>query len=47
MPNQFETFEIPANDGLFVIHQDSTNIEHEAVKPSQEELIQQLNTIVT
>tara|TARA_B100000989_G_scaffold284429_1_gene251236 strand:- start:19 stop:162 length:144 start_codon:yes stop_codon:yes gene_type:complete len=47
VPNQFETFEIPANDGLFVIHQDSTNIEHEAVKPSQEELIQQLNTIVT
>lgn len=47
MPNQGEAFEIPANDGLFVIHQDSTDIEHEAVKPSQEELIQQLNTIVT
>ena len=47
MPNQCETFEIPANDGLFVIHQDSTDIEHEAVKPTQEELIQQLNTIVS
>ena len=47
MPNQGEAFEIPANDGLFVIHQDSTDIEHEAVKPSQEELIQQLNTIDT
>ena len=47
MPNQGEAFEIPANDGLFVIHQDSTDIEHEAVIPSQEELIQQLNTIVT
>ena len=46
MPNQGEAFEIPANDGLFVIHQDSTDIEHEAVRPSQEELIQQLNTIV-
>ena len=47
MPNQGEAFEIPANDGLFVIHQDSTDIEHEAVQPTQEELIQQLNTIVT
>ena len=47
MPNQGEAFEIPANDGLLVIHQDSTDIEHEAVKPSQAELIQQLNTIVT
>ena len=47
MPNQGEAFEIPANDGLFVIHKDSTDIEHEAVKPSQVELIQQLNTIVT
>ena len=47
MPNQGEAFEIPANDGLFVIHQDSTDIEHEAVQPIQEELIQQLNTIVT
>ena len=47
MPNQGEAFEIPANDELFVIHKDSTDIEHEAVKPSQEELIQQLNTIVT
>ena len=46
MPNQGEAFEIPANDGLFMIHEDSTDIEHEAVKPSQEELIQQLNTIV-
>jgi hypothetical protein len=47
VPNQGEAFEIPANDGLFVIHQDSTYIEHEAVKPLLEELIQQLNTIVT
>ena len=47
MPNQGEAFEIPANDGLLVIHQDSTDIEHEAVQPTQEELIQQLNTIVT
>ena len=46
LPNQGEAFEIPANDGLFMIHEDSTDIEHEAVKPSQEELIQQLNTIV-
>ena len=46
IPNQGEAFEIPANDGLFMIHEDSTDIEHEAVKPSQEELIQQLNTIV-
>ena len=30
-----------------MIHKDSTDIEHEAVKPSQVELIQQLNTIVT
>ena len=47
MPNQGEAFEKPANDGLFVIHQDSADIEHEAVQPTQEELIQQLNTIVT
>lgn len=47
VPNQGEAFEIQANDGLFVIHQDSTDIEHEAVKPSQQELIQQLNTIAT
>ncbi len=45
-PNQGQSFEIPANDGLFVIHQDSTEIEHEEVTPSQEELIQQLNMIV-
>ena len=46
VPDQCEAFEIPVNDGVFVIHQDSTDIEHEAVQPSQEELIQQLNTIV-
>ena len=46
MPNQGEAFEIPANDGLFMIHEDSTDIEHEEVRPSQEELMQQLNTIV-
>ena len=34
MPNQGEAFEIPANDGLFVIHQDSTDIEHESIQPS-------------
>ena len=49
MPSQGEAFVIPASDGLFVIHQVSTDIEHEAeaVKPLQEELIQQLNTIDT
>ena len=47
MPNQGEAFEIPVNNGLLVIHQDSTDIEHEAVQPIQEELIQQLNMIVT
>ena len=46
MPSQGEAFEIPANDGLFMIHEDSTDIEHEVVQPTQEELIQQLNTIV-
>ena len=46
MPIQGEAIEIPLNDGQFVIHQDSTDIEHEAVKPSQEKLIQQLNLIV-
>ena len=45
--NSHSSNEIPLNDGRFVIHKDSTGIEHEAVKPSQEELIQQLNTIVT
>ena len=34
IPNQGEAFEIPVNDGQFVIHQDFTDIEHEAVKPS-------------
>ena len=46
MPNLCEAFEMPVNDGKFVIHQDSTEIEHEEVTPSQEELIQQLNMIV-
>ena len=45
MPNHCEAFVIPANHGLFVIHQDSTDIEHESIKPSQEEMIKQLNTI--
>ena len=40
-----EAFEIPVKDGQLVIQQDSTDIEHEAVKPSQAELIQQLNLI--
>ena len=39
MPNHGEAFELPANDGMFLIHKDSTDIEHESVKPSQEELI--------
>ena len=47
MPTQDEAFEIPVNDVLFVIHQDSDDIEHEEVTPSQGELIQQLNMIVT
>ena len=40
MPNQGEAFEIPANDGLLVIHQDSTDIEHEEVQPTQNELFE-------
>jgi len=46
IPIRDEAIEIPLNDGQFVIHQDSTDIEHEAVKPSQKRLIQQLNLIV-
>ena len=40
MPNHSEAFEIPANDGLLVIHQDSTDIEHETVQPTQDELFE-------
>ena len=38
MPIQGEAFEMPTNDGLFVIYQNSCHIEHEEVKPSNEEL---------
>ena len=40
VPSQGEAFEIPVNDGLFVIHQDSTDIEHEEVQPTQNELFE-------
>ena len=40
IPNQGEAFEIPVNDGQFVIHQDSTDIEHEEVQPTQNELFE-------
>ena len=43
--NQVGAFEIPVNYGQLVIHHDSTDIEHEEIKPSQEELIQKLNII--
>jgi hypothetical protein len=46
MPNQGEAFEIPANDGLFVIQTESTDIEHETVPPKQAELLQELKIIV-
>ena len=42
MPNQGEAFEIPVNNGLLVIHQDSTDIEYEAVQPNQDELFETL-----
>ena len=40
MPNHGKAFEIPPNDGLLVIYQDSTEIEHEAVQPTQDELFE-------
>ncbi len=40
VPSQGEAFEIPVNDGAFVIHQDSTDIEHEEVQPTQNELFE-------
>ena len=40
MLNQGKSFEMPANNGLFVIHKDSTDIEHEAVQPTQDELFE-------
>ena len=44
--NQVGSFEIPVNYGQLVIHPDSTDIEYEEFKPSQEELIQKLNIII-
>jgi len=44
--NQVEAFEIPVNYGQLVIHPNSTDIEYEEFKPSQEELIQKLNIII-
>ena len=44
--NKGEAFEIPRNDGKFLIHQDSTDIEYEKIKPTQEKLIQELKLIV-
>ena len=41
-----EVFEIPVNDEKFLIHQDSTDIEYEKIKPTQEKLIQELKLIV-
>ena len=41
-----ETYEIPVIDELFVVHKDSTDIEHETVLPTQEELIRALRVIV-
>ncbi len=41
-----ETYEIPVIDELFVVHKDSTDIEHEIVQPTQEELIRALRVIV-
>ena len=41
-----ETYEIPVIDELFVVHKDSTDIEHETVQPTQEELIKALRVIV-
>ncbi len=40
MPNKCEAFEIPVNDGAFVINQDSNYFEHEAVQPTQDELFE-------
>ena len=44
--NKGEVFEIPVNDGKFLIHQDSTDIDYEKIQPSQEKLIQELKLIV-
>ena len=41
-----ETYEIPVIDELFVVHKDSTDIEHETVQPTQEELVRALRVIV-
>ena len=41
-----EIYEIPVTDELFVVHKDSTDIEHETVQPTQEELIRALRVIV-
>ena len=44
--SQGETYEIPVIDELFVVHKDSTDIEHETVQPTQEELVRALRVIV-
>ena len=44
--NKGEAFEIPVNDGKFLIHQDSTVIDYEKIQPTQEKLIQELKLIV-
>ena len=44
--NKGEAFEIPVNDGKFLIHQDSTDIDYEKIQPTQEKLIQELKLIV-
>ena len=41
-----DTYLIPVIDELFVVHKDSTDIEHETVLPTQEELIRALRVIV-
>ncbi len=46
VPKQGEVFEMANNDDHLMIHQDSTNIEHVEIKPSQEELIKKLNIIL-
>ena len=44
--NHGETYEISVIDKLFVVHKDSTDIEHETVQPTQEELVRALRVIV-
>ena len=46
MSSQGEAIEIPEFNDSFVVHKESTDIEHEAVQPTQDELIQELKIIV-